>query len=89
MSQSANQAYTLYPNPNNGNITLQQQVMDVNPVEVEVLNSLGQRMLKKQLLFTGGVSPLNLQNLTPGLYVIMLRDFAGQSYTLKFIVNSQ
>lgn len=83
------QQYNLYPNPNNGNITLQQKVADANPINLEVLNAEGQSVLKKQLLFMQGLYPLSLQNLSPGLYLIQLRDAAGKSYTLKFIVNSQ
>jgi hypothetical protein len=83
------QQYSLYPNPNNGNINLIQKVIDENPVNIEVLNAEGQSVFKKQLLFRQGSYPIQLQSLSPGLYLMQLRDAAGKSYTLKFIVNLQ
>jgi hypothetical protein len=83
------QQYSLYPNPNNGNINLIQKVIDENPVNIEVLNAEGQSVFKGTLPFAQGTAPLHLQNLSPGLYLIQLRDATGKSYTLKFVVNSQ
>jgi hypothetical protein len=81
------QKYSLYPNPTNGNITLVQHLIDENPVQIELLNAEGQSVLKRELFFNAGLKQINLQNLQPGLYLVVLRDMKGQSYTLKFIVN--
>ncbi len=87
ISATQTQEYNLYPNPNNGNITLLQKIIDENSVNTEVLNAEGQSVFKGELLFKQGITPLHLQNLSPGLYLVVLRDMEGKSYTLKFIVN--
>lgn len=81
------QAYSLAPNPNNGNMTLMQKIRDEQPVRVEVLNMPGQVIYKGSLLFNGNMAPLNLQGLCPGLYLVQLRDSAGNSFVLKFVMN--
>ncbi len=81
------QAYSLYPNPNNGNMVLVQQLIDEQPVNIKVLNAEGQTVYSSEQLFMQRKSPMNLHSLSPGLYMIVLSDMQGKSYTLKFIVN--
>jgi hypothetical protein len=81
------QQYTLSPNPNNGSITLAQKITDNAPVSVEVWNSIGQTTYKGLMLFNGNLGKLQLEGITPGLYVMFLTDSQGKTYTLKFIVN--
>jgi hypothetical protein len=81
------QQYTLSPNPNNGNITIAQKITDNAPVSVEVWNSIGQTTYKGLMLFNGNLGKLHFEGITPGLYVMLLTDSQGKTYTLKFIVN--
>jgi len=81
------QKYSLYPNPNNGNITLLQQIKDESPVKVNVFNAEGQCIYANKLLFKANMARLNLYGVVPGLYVVQLRDSAGNNYSFKFIVN--
>lgn len=85
--QETGQLYSLFPNPSNGNIQLQQLVTDNNPVRAEVWNEQGQRILQRTLQFTNGRSGLNLKGVIPGIYLLQLRDNAGRNYLLKFTVN--
>lgn len=84
---SQSQIYSLLPNPNNGDMFLMQKVRDENAVSAVVINAEGQSVYKKQMWFSGNISPINLQYLSPGLYLMVLRDAGGSSYTIKFIVN--
>jgi hypothetical protein len=81
------QQYTLSPNPNNGNITIAQKITDNAPVSAEVWNSIGQTTYKGLMMFNGNLGKLQLEGITPGLYVMLLMDSKGKTYTLKFIVN--
>ncbi len=87
--QAANdrQAYNLYPNPNDGKITLLQKVADNDPVNVEVWNVVGKSIYKGKVDFSSGIAKLDLHQNIPGLYVIQLSDSAGNRFTLKFTIN--
>ena len=87
-TQRANaQQYILSPNPNNGNITIAQKITDNMPVYAEVWNAVGQAAYKGVMLFDGNMTKLQLEGITPGLYIMLLTDSQGKNYTLKFIVN--
>ena len=79
------QQYHLYPNPNNGNITLMQYILDSKPVLAEVVNSYGQLVKQYNLQFTNYAMQLNFGNLTSGLYLLHLTDSYGSTYIIKFV----
>ncbi len=63
-----------------------QAIKDVQPVHGVVLNAAGQQVQKVELNFTDGKVKLNLRNVTAGVYLLLLTDSKGDSYTLKFTV---
>jgi len=81
------QEYSLYPNPNNGQMVLMQKLKDENAVSAEVINANGQSVYKTPVFFNENISALKLQNICPGLYIIILRDAIGKIYTIKFVIN--
>ena len=81
------QSYTLQPNPNNGNLTLQQKVVDNNPAKVQVWNAVGKLVYNNHTVFTNGKMNIQLQNCVPGLYLLQLSDGSGNSFTRKFVVE--
>jgi hypothetical protein len=81
------QHYRLHPNPGNGNIYIQQALPDDDPVIAEVWSSEGKRIYRDKLLFSGGMKNIDLTGITPGLYLLQLRDSKGNNFVLKFIVN--
>jgi len=81
------QAYVLSPNPNNGSFALLQKVPDANPVNVEIWNAEGKILSAKMLQFNGGITHLNVQDVTPGLYLLKLQDSKGKIFIVKFVVN--
>ena len=81
------QHYILYPNPSNGNVTLQQLVPDADPVNAEVLNATGTRVYAGRLYFEDGVAQFSMGAKAPGLYLLQLNDSKGRSFSLKFVIQ--
>ncbi len=83
------QSYSLYPNPNDGNLNLLQTVADANPVYTEVWDGAGRLVYKQALTFSGSRAQVKMSNVPPGMYLIQLRDSSGKYYTFKFAVEKQ
>lgn len=80
------QRYALSPNPNNGEMVLQQSVADEAPVKAILINAAGQTVYSGNLLFMGNKTNLSAK-VIPGLYMLNLTDAQGKTYHLKFIVK--
>jgi hypothetical protein len=81
------QQYELFPNPNNGSMTLKQSVTDGEPVSVEITDIVGQSIYKDKLLFNGNLSNLQLGNIAPGMYLLQLTDSQNRTFNFKFVVS--
>ena len=81
------QQYALYPNPNDGNFTVVQGVIDNNPVTAEIRDVVGQSIYKGSLQFSNGVSKLNIASRAQGIYLLELRDSQGRTFIFKFVVE--
>ncbi len=81
------QAYELHPNPNNGNFMIHQYNGDGAAVAAEIYDAIGRVIYRSDLMFTNPEIPLNLQNATPGIYLLKLRDSQGRNFTFKFVVR--
>jgi len=81
------QAYSLYPNPNIGSMTITQNVPTNWPVNAEIWDGEGKCIYRTQLNFVGGKAQLNKTDIVPGIYLLQLLDANGVSYSAKFIVN--
>jgi hypothetical protein len=81
----SNQAYSLFPNPNDGNLVLVQKVVDTGLVKVDVRDVLGRSVYKQQVLFEDQAHHLQLKSIAPGMYVVNLADSGGRKYTFKFV----
>jgi len=81
-----NQAYTLYPNPSSGKITIAQSLATDGIIQVSVVNYVGKTIYSGPLEFRGGTSNLNI-SAAPGVYLILLQDNNGSTKNLKAIVN--
>ena len=79
------QSFNLFPNPNDGNITLLQSVQDELPVNAEILNVQGLVVNRIELNFTNKQAKLHLENLPPGIYLLKLRDNTGATFNFKFV----
>jgi len=71
------QHYSLYPNPNNGDMTLQQLIPDEDPVQVRIYDLLGKLVLSSSLQFGKGITSLHTGDVASGLYLLQLSDHKG------------
>jgi hypothetical protein len=81
----SNQAYSLFPNPNDGNLVLVQKVADTGLVRVDVHDVLGRSVYAQQVRFNEQTHQLQLKNVAPGVYVTIVTDSRGRKYTFKFV----
>jgi len=80
------QLYSLYPNPTDGDINLEQLIADDRPVKAKIWNVSGQTIYLKDLKFNNNRTKI-FQNLTPGMYAMELTDAQGRTFILKFVVK--
>jgi hypothetical protein len=76
------------PNPNSGSFSLKQLMTDDNPVRAEIWNVAGEIVYKGQLQFGGGVTKLQMNGKTPGLYLLQLMDSGGNVFIIKFVISN-
>jgi len=87
LKSTNDQNYTLYPNPNDGNFIIHQNVSEPDPVTVEIWDAVGRSVYKKETEFTNSISYLNLINSYPGVYLLRITDHKGKKYNFKFAVE--
>jgi hypothetical protein len=81
------QAYSLYPNPTGGNITLQQRIEDNAPASVSIWDATGRVTYSGKMQFAGAQGQLQLAGAAPGLYLLQVIDGAGNRFVIKFTVK--
>jgi len=81
------QAYTLYPNPGDGNLTITQSVIINGANQVSVMNYVGEKVYEGPIIFDGGKAQLNL-SVASGVYLVMLQDNKGAVQTFKVVVEN-
>ena len=81
------QSYQLYPNPNDGHVTLMQYLLDTEPLNIAVLNSKGESVVQLNEKFTGYIKSFELGKLKPGLYLFHITNTYGKSFNLKFTIQ--
>ncbi len=80
-------AYTLYPNPTTGKLNLAQNTPVDGKQGYRVLNYAGQTLISGTVNFLGGTSQLDLGNLSPGVYLVEMRDAQGATATFRVVVE--
>lgn len=86
-SISGEQAYSLYPNPNEGNFVLKQRIADDKPVTLKVYNSVGAVVYQGNPAFANGEIRLNLGQKAPGLYLVCIGDGKEKITCLRFTLK--
>jgi len=81
------QQYKLFPNPNDGNMTIKQLIADAKPVDAEITDIVGRSIYKKKLLFNGNLANLQVENGSPGMYLLQLTDSEKRIFKFKFVVS--
>ncbi len=78
---AANNLFRIFPNPNNGNFTIETGTA----VIIEMVNAVGQVVLNKS--FTAGVNQINIENVSSGLYLISSVDTNGNRTAQRVVIN--
>ncbi len=71
-------AFSIYPNPNNGTFTIEATVTTQNFASpestIEIYNNLGQLIFSKKVIANDGIinELIELKNITPGIYLVKL-----------------
>ena len=81
------QHYSLFPNPNNGELTIRQLALDDKPVQVTVFTITGVKVYEGLHSLTNGQSTLKLGNVASGMYMMKITDSENRIFTIKFIVQ--
>ena len=75
------QAYSLYPNPNQGSFTIRQKLTENRAVRLRVYNALGMEVYQSYSTFKAGKLELSI-NQIPGLYLVCIDDTC-----LRFVIK--
>jgi len=84
---SQQNGYVVFPNPGDGNLTFKQQIAEDMTVSIRVMNYAGALIHSGTLTFVGGVSSMNLGDVAPGLYVILLSGNTGEPSVFRIVVQ--
>ena len=80
-------AFTLYPNPNNGDFNLDFGDMLNTSMKIQVLDALG-RVLHEEILKTGlAKTEIRVENLTQGFYFVNISSEESRSKAIKMLVK--
>jgi hypothetical protein len=75
--------FTLYPNPTNGKFQLRTAILNV--YTVELINTLGERILNAEL--KNGAIEIDLSGHSPGIYFVTVYTKEGNLFSRKIIKN--
>ncbi|MDJ1484334.1 T9SS type A sorting domain-containing protein [Cytophagaceae bacterium YF14B1] len=77
----------LYPNPSNGQFTIDYSKATIRVDRIDVINNLGQKVFTKSLPpYAGKQTSIDIPNLTPGLYTVLLTT-SQSSFIKKLIIK--
>jgi CTP-dependent riboflavin kinase len=77
----------LYPNPNAGNMTITQSLVNDGLTAVKVVNYLGATVYNGTLNFANGKAELNMTDIVSGMYLVQINDGNGGVQTFKMVVE--
>jgi hypothetical protein len=83
-----NNLFQIYPNPNNGNFTIELPDIKDEVFGINIYNSFGKKVfqINQPNTKTGNQIPISLDNLEPGLYIISIKS-ENIDLSSKFMVN--
>ncbi len=85
-NKKTGQFYSLYPNPNAGTFTLQQNIADDKPVQITIWDALGRKIHSENTIFDQKKWQIKLQ-IPPSLYFLSLQDSQHNVFTFKFVAK--
>jgi len=84
---SVNEFSRVYPNPTNGNLTVEVLSTISYNTDISVLDILGKSILDNPVALTKGLNALqfNFSHLPKGTYILRFNDTDGKSHYSKFV----
>lgn len=76
-----NSVFSIYPNPAKNVINIQMNTSNVEIISAKLYDLAGKKVLEKELLD----SKINIESLSKGTYILVLKDTEGQNYSQKII----
>ncbi len=86
-SKTGEARYQIHPNPTSSDLALEISAGLVGEYEVEILDLLGRKMFHRKITMTNssGKFSFNLEQFTPGAYILQISTPEGRTTALKFI----
>ncbi len=78
--------FKIFPNPTGGHVTLQKSTGTNQSAQIRVFNSTGQLVYSSEQQLSGGMTQLELENLSPGLYVVQMST-GDNTYSERLIIK--
>lgn len=82
-----NNAYTLFPNPNNGSFVIKQSIAENKAVNLKVYNAIGSLVYQSKATFVNGQISVKLGQKAQGVYLVCIGDDKERTTCLRFIIN--
>ena len=74
---SISNTISIYPNPSNGNITLDLSKLQSETIQIQLLNYAGQILYETSQITKNDKEPLNLSHLSKGMYMLSIHTEQG------------
>lgn len=87
INNAATESYHIFPNPNDGNMTISNESGSDGVVDLIIVNAVGATVYQSKMEFAGGRSVLQLNDVAPGLYLVEILDNSGHRFTQRLIVQ--
>lgn len=84
---SSAQAYTLYPNPNNGSFVVKQNIAEDKVVNLKVYNAIGAIVYESKGSFVQGQLKVVMGQQTAGIYLVCIGDDKTRTTCLRFMIK--
>lgn len=82
---TANQDFAVYPNPFSNKLSIDWKGKQNTVATVRLVNIIGQEVYNSPMQLKTGTNQLNVPQLTPGSYVLLIGDAAGKSWSSKLV----
>ena len=64
---------------------LMQYILDTQPIQIDVYNAMGSKVVTINNQFAQYTLPVTLTNQPPGLYLLRITNYKNHSFNLKFV----